>query len=280
MRQIPTVLPSLTVSIVAHRSDLDTLRATLSSLASAARFALDGVVSTIKVQVVDNGSGDSYARSLAALVRETVFPEGCAIALHRLPVNRGFGAGHNAALKEVTSRYHLILNPDVELAAEALAEGVTRLEKDQTVALLSPYVEGKNGTQEYLCKRHPSVLVLLLRAFLPRVGRRLFSARLQHYEMSDVCGTVEAGVPMVSGCFMLARTAQLREVGGFDEYYFLYFEDFDLSLRLARFGTLLYTPQIRIVHHGGYAGNKGWRHLQLFARSGFRFFQRYGWRWV
>ena len=72
----------------------------------------------------------------------------------------------------------------------------------------------------------------------------------------------------------------MEEVGGFDEQYFLYFEDFDLSMRLRKFGRLMYVPSVRIVHHGGYAASKGWKHLRMFASSGFRFFRQHGWRWI
>ena len=99
--------------------------------------------------------------------------------------------------------------------------------------------------------------------------------------MRDVCsGAQVVEVPLASGCFMLLRRAALQRVGGFSEAYFLYFEDFDLSLRLAGEGRLLFDPAVRIVHHGGYAAGKGLRHVWLFARSGRRFFHDHGWRWI
>jgi GT2 family glycosyltransferase len=79
---------------------------------------------------------------------------------------------------------------------------------------------------------------------------------------------------------MLAPTPALRAVGGFDERYFLYFEDFDLSLRLGEHGRLVFEPAMRIVHHGGYAARKGLRHVRYFLRSGIRFFNDHGWRWI
>ena len=85
---------------------------------------------------------------------------------------------------------------------------------------------------------------------------------------------------LASGCFMLLRAHSLATVGGFDERYFLYFEDFDLSLRLAQLGEVQYLPEMQIIHHGGYAARKGWRHIAMFLRSGIRFFQDHGWRWV
>jgi hypothetical protein len=77
---------------------------------------------------------------------------------------------------------------------------------------------------------------------------------------------------------MLVRRQALDAVGGFNEAFFLYFEDYDLSRRLAKHGSLLQVPGMRIIHHGGGAARKGWRHIRWFARGGWQFFQRWGWR--
>jgi hypothetical protein len=78
---------------------------------------------------------------------------------------------------------------------------------------------------------------------------------------------------------MLVKRRAIDITGGFDPRYFLYFEDFDWSVRLARTGQLVYLPSFRIVHHGGGAARKGWRHIRWFVQSGTRFYRRHGWRW-
>jgi GT2 family glycosyltransferase len=85
-------------------------------------------------------------------------------------------------------------------------------------------------------------------------------------------------IPLASGSFMAMRTAHFRRIGGFDARYFLYFEDYDLSLRLGRDAAISYDPAVRIVHHGGYAAAKGLRHVAWFLRSATRFFSTHGWR--
>ena len=89
-----------------------------------------------------------------------------------------------------------------------------------------------------------------------------------------------AEVRLISGCFMLAETDTLKLVGGFDENYFLYFEDFDLSIRMGNLGRVLYAPDVHISHGGGNAASKGLWHIWKFIISGFRFFQTHGWRWI
>ena len=195
--------------------------------------------------------------------------------------NVGFGRGHNLALERGFGAFHLILNPDVEMAEDALAEALAFMASHPECGLLAPAVRWDDGSRQYLCKRYPSVLDLLLRGFAPGPVKRLFAARLARYEMRDETGDrVVWDPPIVSGCFMLFRGDVLRRLGGFDPRYFLYFEDFDLSLRTAAVARLAYVPAVRIVHHGGHAARKGWWHVAQFARSAWRFFSTHGWRWI
>ncbi|RLQ21695.1 glycosyltransferase [Seongchinamella sediminis] len=271
-------LPRLTVTIVVYNSPLPLLARTLHSLVAACEFLRNHSMSGVAIQLVDNGSSADYQRELTQLLAAQAWPD---LTLETLDSNLGFGAGHNRALAAGVGDYHLVLNPDVELAPDALLRGLRTMSGNSSLVLLSPAACGGNGEPEFLCKRYPSVAVLLLRALLPRLGRRLFPAYMSRYDMSDVCGTEDAvDVPLASGCFMLLRGNAFVEVGGFDESFFLYFEDFDLSLRLGQLGSLRYEPTVHIVHHGGYAARKGWLHLKLFARSGWQFFSRHGWRWI
>ncbi|PRF94602.1 hypothetical protein C6Q22_02415 [Burkholderia multivorans] len=84
--------------------------------------------------------------------------------------------------------------------------------------------------------------------------------------------------PIVSGCFMMFRTEVLKKLGGFDPRYFLYFEDYDLSLRAHEVADVAYVPSVRVIHHGGGASRKGFTHIRMFAVSAFKFFNRFGWR--
>ena len=147
--------------------------------------------------------------------------------------------------------------------------------------MVAPAAYGEDGRMQYLCKRYPSLWVLFLRGFAPERMRRRHAAALEAYEMRDVIGEhFLSGVPLASGCFMLVRTELLRRVGGFDPRYFMYFEDYDLSLRIGREAHVAYVPQARIVHHGGEAARKGARHVGWFVASAWKFFARHGWRFA
>jgi GT2 family glycosyltransferase len=272
----------LSVSIVLHNSPLDLLWRALQSLHSSAQQAHEaGCLARVSVYLVDNDSDAPYRAQLAQRVVRWPQSEFFHVQYCPQPSNRGFGVGHNSVLPLLTSQFHLVLNPDVELAEDTLGNGLTALLQNDDIVLLSPRVLGGNGEQEFLCKRYPSVLVLFLRGFAPQFVRQRFHRYLAAYEMRDLCsGEQRADVAIASGCFMLVRTSALRSVNGFNEAFFLYFEDFDLSLRLGRIGRLVFDPTMRIVHHGGYAASKGRLHRKYFITSAARFFNRHGWRWI
>jgi GT2 family glycosyltransferase len=270
----------LGISVVIYHADPGLLRQTIESL----RVALDRARSTdllagADLWLVDNGSTD--AEAVDGLVESALGPpvDWLFLEVLRGHGNVGYGRGHDLALARGDDVYHLVLNPDVILASDALVEGLRYLGAHPAVGMVAPEVRGPAGERQFLCKRYPSVLVLALRGFAPEWLRRRFRRRLEHYEMRDLRGDAPAtGIPIASGCFMLARGAALRAVGGFSPRYFLYFEDFDLSLRLRRVADIAYVPAVRIVHSGGETARKGWRHQRLFFRSALTFFTTHGWR--
>lgn len=264
-------------SLVTFHTDPAVLGRALASLGRSIEHARErGVMGEATVFVVENDAdaGDGQARALAA------FPA-AAGRLERLRGhgNVGYGRGNNLALERAESDVHLVMNPDVEVAPDALAAALAALEAHPHVGLAAPRVAGPDGEPQYLCKRYPSVWVLFLRSFAPAAWRRRFAATLDRYEMRDVIGEryVE-GIPLASGCFMVGRTALLRRIGGFDPGFFMYFEDYDLTLRASREAAVAYVPEARIVHLGGHSARKGWRHVGWFVRSAWRFFSRHGWK--
>lgn len=193
--------------------------------------------------------------------------------------NLGYARGHNEAIKESQCFYHLILNPDVLLDLHALDYALNYLQTHPQVVLVSPYACSENGDRQYLCKSYPSVFDLFLRGFAPTWCQSVFSKRLNSYELKGKTEKYEYfDAPITSGCFMFLRRQHFNAVGGFSENYFLYFEDFDLSIKLKKLGQLAYVPKIKIVHFGGQAAKKGIGHIILFARSMYAFFNMHGWR--
>jgi GT2 family glycosyltransferase len=286
-------LADISVSIVIYHSDVETLAQTIASLDRAVENLRGKRPSDAKVVVslIDNGA----PRRADGPVWGAADNEG---RYERLDIRRcegqgnvGYGAGHNLAIDIAAAHYHLILNPDVVIAREALERALDFLDEQPDVIALSPRIEGGEGELQYLCRRYPSIADLFIRGFLPRACRQYFASRLARYEMKMEIDGLEFSekkhdsLPeevlfpeIISGCFMLFRQSGLKRLGGFDCRYFLYFEDYDLSLRAGTIGRLAYVPSVRIVHYGGGAARKGYRHIALFIQSAAKFFSRFGWR--
>ncbi|UKL13923.1 glycosyltransferase [Dissulfurimicrobium hydrothermale] len=271
----------LSISIVTYAADLHLLQKTIKSLSRAVKYAKrQGLLDHAVLVLVDNGPGGGL----------DVFLRG---GLHRIwpyslksvrPFkNVGFGVGHNMALKEIASSstdYHLILNPDVIMEESALSNALLYMTKHPETGCLTPYASWPDGSRQYLCKGYPSIFTLFLRGFAPKPFAAPFARRLADYELRGVTEQSDIDtIKIASGCFMLCRRRALDEIGGFSNRFFLYFEDFDLSLRLSRNWRIAYVPSVRIIHFGGRSSLKGLRSIVMFVRSAATFFNMHGWRW-
>jgi len=280
------VLPSsLTVSIVTYRSDAVLLERCLVHLVDAIRAARERrVLTQVAVALIDNSEDAAVAGEGVRLANRAFVGSGVQLHFLNGHANVGYGVAHNLMLNGTGGDYQLVLNPDVELALDALVNAIRWLDVDPNVVAVAPAVTRSDGTPDFLCKRYPAVLDLLIRGFAPEFVRRLFAERLDRYDLRDVIDPASRepvrNVTVMSGCCMLVRRKAIDATGGFDPGFFLYFEDYDWSVRLSRIGETAYLPSFRVVHHGGGAARKGWRHVRWFVQSGMRFYRKHGWRFV
>jgi GT2 family glycosyltransferase len=266
----------LSASVVVYHPDAALLARTLASLALAASAAT-GSGRSLHLFVVDNGGLPDISESIDLLSRV-----GIAHTLIQGHGNVGYGRGHNLAIERSVSKYHLILNPDIDIEPDALLKAFEFMEAHPEAGLLTPAIVDDAGRLQYLCRQYPTLVDLFVRGFLPAAARRAFAARLARYEMRATINERDTvwDPPIVSGCFMLFRTDVLKRLAGFDARYFLYFEDYDLSLRTHELARVVYTPSVRVLHHGGGAARKGFPHIRMFVASAFKFFNRFGWKWI
>jgi GT2 family glycosyltransferase len=281
MERTNNVGPSISVSIVTYSPNFGMLRKTLSSLSAALRYARSRrILGKSAVWMIDNGPGTIWKAQLEKLLEDELVGTGTAAGVISGHGNIGYGRGNNLTIQRCIEDYHLVLNPDVVLQEDAIFEALTFMETHSDVGMLTPSVVGVHGEREYLCKRFPSVLDLLLRGFAPAAVKHLFRVRLEKYEMREETGDKTIfDVPIASGSFMFARQTVLAQVGGFADVFFMYFEDFDLSIRVGRVSRIAYVPAVKITHFGGKAARKGLEHIVMFVRSGFIFFTRHGWKY-
>ena len=279
------MLPSsLTVSVVTYRPDPVLLERCLATLACAIATARsDGAIDNVALALIDNSGVREIAEAVIKLGQSCFQNSGVRITNLHGHANIGYGAAHNLVLHGTGADYQLVQNPDVELAADALTNAVRWLEAHPDVGAVVPAVVNSAGMPEFLCKRYPAVFDLVLRGFAPEFLRALYRDRLASYELRDrifpASDLPVLGIPLLSGACMLVRRSAIDATGGFDPKFFLYFEDYDWSVRLNRVTQTAYLPAMRVIHHGGGAARKGLRHILWFAQSGVRFYNKNGWRW-
>ena len=263
----------LSISLVTYQLNSILFSKLLNSL-SIAIYQLSFDDNSIEIKIIDNGNQIELHKSLLKDFKYADKVE--IISGHN---NIGYGKGHNLAIHNCSSKYHLVLNPDVILDEKSLITGIKYLESKPDCCAVCPSCYNEKGDTQYLIKQYPSVIDLFIRGAGIKKLNSLFSKRLAKYEMKSLVESKQiASVSIISGCFMLCRTDLLKQVGGFDERYFLYFEDFALSLELAKLGKLIYLPSIEIIHYGGDAARKGIKHIVMFVASGIKFFNQYGWK--
>jgi GT2 family glycosyltransferase len=271
-----TGIDDLSVSLVVYHPDSALLERTLASFGvawDALREKRHGAQA--RLYLIDNGGMPNLASHGDALEAQGIACE--TLSGHG---NIGYGRGHNLAIERATSRYHLVLNPDIDMDRDALVNAIDFFDDHENLGLLTPCILDDAQQQQYLSRRYPALLDLFVRGFLPARLRKHFDRRLARYEMRDVINGTEVawGPPIVSGCFMLFRTDVLKRLSGFDPRYFLYFEDYDLSLRTHELAHVAYVPSVLAIHHGGGAARKGGAHIRMFMASAYKFYNRFGWK--
>lgn len=222
-----------------------------------------------KVYLIDN-SPDNNLASVANMADRINY-------LHT-GSNIGFGAAHNIALREsmvMGARYHLVLNADVYFNSEILGCILNRMEEDSNIGLLMPKVLYPNGDLQYLCKLLPTPMDLIARRFMPLASKLInkkhsYDLRFTNYEF-------EMNVPYLSGCFMFLRVDAIRNIGIFDERFFMYPEDIDLTRRLHRYYKTIFYPHAIIYHEHGKASYKNLKMLLVHALNIIKYFNKWGW---
>lgn len=192
--------------------------------------------------------------------------------------NGGYGWGHNQILKNIIgkSKYHLILNPDIYFDKGVLEELFSYMEKNRDTGNIMPMVKYPNGDIQYLCKRIPKPKDLFLRKFCP--FKSVIEKNNYKYEMRETGYDKIMDVPVLSGCFMFIRNEVFNTVGLFDEQYFMYMEDFDLSRRIHEKYRTVFYPKVEIIHAHAKESFKNKKMAKVHLKAAIKYFNKWGWR--
>lgn len=254
-------MSNINVSIVLYQTLKDTvIRAIESCLSSEL---------VLKLYLTDN-SPDNRLEELSRIDKRIVYIFNNS--------NPGYGTAHNIVIRksiEEGVKYHLVLNPDVYFDKGVIEELYDFMEKNKDVGNVMPKVLYPDGKLQYLCKLLPTPLDLILRRFIP--SKKWKEKRNEIYELKFITYDEIMNIPYLSGCFMFLRVDILKKVGLFDERFFMYLEDTDLSRRIYRVAKNIFYPYVHIYHEYGKGSYKNKKLFMHHIQSAIKYFNKWGW---
>ena len=230
----------------------------------------------ISISVVSHGQGDLVGEVLADLARfadslplEVILtrniPERLPFSAEDLPYPvtvvanaspKGFGANHNAAFRLAEGKWFCVMNPDIRMPENPFPLLIEEIER-QHAAVIAPAVLSPAGQIEDSIRRFPTPFSLASKLLARDDGRHAFAA-----------GDETFPADWVGGMFMLFRSENYRSVGGFDEGFFLYYEDVDICTRLWKTGRrVLACPKAQVVHEARRTSRRNVRYMRWHLSS-------------
>lgn len=248
----------LSASIVAFHTDSDELARCLSMLS-------DKIFDT--VYVVDNSSSEATKQVCGGFSHVEYIPT----------TNVGYGAGHNIALRKSLNLgvdYHVVMNSDLRFDPSELTGLIEYMNAGEDVGALQPKIVNPDGTLQYTVRALPTPFDLFVRRFVPQSR---FAKRRDRYELRHIDHDCPFDVPYHQGSFMLLRCSALKRVGLFDEHFFMYPEDIDLTRRIHVFYRTMFHPGMTVVHDHRAASYHSWKMTVVHIVNMIRYFNKWGW---
>jgi hypothetical protein len=253
-------IKNLSVSVVLYKTEEKEVQHVIDQLALSKL--------TLKLYLIDNSPTDAIKAKIS--LNDTI------VYIHT-GKNLGFGAGHNIAihLAKDISEFHLVLNADVIFKSIILKNIYVYMKLHADIGLLSPKIYNLDGSLQYSVKLLPTPVNLIVRRFIPikTLKERLnYKYELKFFNFDDI---IEP--PYVSGCFMFINTNVFEEISGFDERFFMYPEDIDLTRRIFKKYRVIFYPFEAIYHAHGKGSYKSKKLLYYHVTSMIKYFNKWGW---
>jgi GT2 family glycosyltransferase len=219
------------------------------------------------IYIIDNSPSDKLG-SLSGLFSK--------IKYFYFPQNLGFGKGHNIALKKSKDEdycFHFIVNPDIYFLPGTIENMINYMQNDTSIGMMMPQVLNDDGTIQYLPKLIPAPWDVIIRIF--KLPKRYYNNFISKYELRGVNEIVN--IPILSGCFTIMNISAIKEVGIFDERFFMYFEDWDLSRRINQKYKTIYFPYASVFHGYENGAKRSFKLFKIFFFSYIKYFNKWGW---
>ena len=250
----------ITSCIVLYRNDITMLREAINSFLNTDL--------NVKLYLVDNSPTDE----LKILVTDS------RIEYIHNPDNPGFGTSHNIAIQKAMklgSKYHFIVNPDIYFEGDVIMPMIEHMANDTTIGMMMPQILNVDGSIQNLPKLLPSPFSILWRKIKKPV--RAYQKFINEYELREVPKEVIYNAPVLSGCFTLLNLDTVKKVGMYDDKFFMYFEDWDLSRRIHQHYKTIYFPKVSVYHGYDSGANKSSKLFKIFVNSAITYFNKWGW---
>ncbi len=248
----------ISASIVTYNDGTKAVAACRSIIQNTKKYPL-------KLYVIDNASSDDTVKLLEEIQGVTV------VKNNR---NVGFGAAHNRVLEMEMGKYHFVINPDIVIKRDVLSDLADYFEETPDVVMAMPKICNPDGSEQKLPKEMPTAKRLFLGRLAPLSKR--FAAIRNEYIWAEKQITEPVDVNFCTGCFFCIRSSVMKQLGGFDDRYFMYMEDVDLTIRAKEHGRVVMNPAVSVVHEWSRESAKSLRCLFIHIRSSIKFL--YKWR--
>lgn len=238
-----SIVSNVTLSIVSH----DQLDLVMHLLSDLERYSINNIKVVLTLNVGETLSIEPNHYSFPVKTIQNLKP-------------KGFGANHNYAFQYCDTDYFCVLNPDIQFIENPFPTLIADIQ-EHSATLIAPKVINPDGYTEDSVRKFPSPWSILKKFFL----------KSQHADYS-------ADKPIrnpdwIGGMFMLFKSDTFEHIGGFDEGYFLYYEDVDICRRLHEMrNDIVFSPNASVVHFARRSSHKNFRYLIWHMRSMMRFF--------
>lgn len=223
-----------------------------------------------KVFVVDNGvavSSPSSVKEFKGYIERIVDVEYIDAG-----GNVGFGKGHNKVIPLMDSEYHAIVNPDILFCEDAFSKIVEWMDENKDIGMVIPYITDEEGKKQEVYRRELNVFDVFNRMFL----KGFFRSRFDKHIMKDMDFTKPFQVPFGQGSFLVVRSELFKDLGGFDDNFFMYCEDADLCRRVNQVSKLMYFPAARVIHKWEAGSHRNKTLFKYHVQSMKYYFKKWG----
>ncbi|WP_294593535.1 glycosyltransferase family 2 protein [uncultured Rikenella sp.] len=250
----------ITASIVTYNTNPELLRTVIDC-------AVNSCIE--RIYVIDNSTADTLKAFVGSLSDKIEYIHGQG--------NVGYGSAHNIAMRlamAIGAEYHIVLNPDIQFKEGTIESLQEYMDQNPDIGHVMPRIVYPNGELQYVCKMIPTPADLIFKRFLPSSWT---SRSMRKFQLKFTDYDHEMNVPYLSGCFMFFRVNVLKDIGLFDERFFMYPEDIDITRRIHEKYRTMYYPAVTVIHAHAAESRTNKKMLKIHIANMIRYFNKWGW---